>query len=201
MSLYTPALFRAEPDFGWKLAADHPFALLIVPPEPLVSPIPFVVDREARVLIGHVARANPIASRIDGARATVVFQGPHAYVSPRWYTQPAAQVPTWNYVSAVLSGTARALDRDALAAMLERLAETFEPDDGWRTSMLDPTFFDGLLRGIVGFSIAVDHIDAKQKLSQNRSPEDRAGVIEGLAGAGEDDLVARMRAIAPEGER
>ncbi len=179
--MYVPFSFAASDATGWRIAAENPFGLLLVPPEPLVAPLPFAVDSARSLLRAHVARANPVAERIDGTSMRVVFSGPHAYVTPRFYAEPTAEVPTWNYVSATASGRARVLERAELVALLDELASTFEPEDGWRPSLLSQAFADSLMDAIVGFEIQVDDMRAKLKLSQNRSAVDRRGVRAGLA--------------------
>jgi transcriptional regulator len=196
--MYVPALFAADEDAGWRIAAQHPFGLLIVPPDPVIAPVPFAVDPKARTLLAHVARDNPAADALDGKNVQVYFGGPHAYVSPTWYQRPDAQVPTWNYAAAHASGKARVLDDGELRSLLAELARIFEPAGGWDPSVLDAKFFDGLRRGIVGFAIEAPSIRAKLKLSQNRSEADRRGVMDGLSARdapGDGALLEEMRAL------
>jgi transcriptional regulator len=112
----------------------------------------------------------------------VVFQGPHAYVSPTWYvTSPA--VPTWNYAVVHAYGTAR-LREDAtfIAGVVEDLTRRYEDhrERGWSTDALPEESYGKLLSAIVGFEIPVSRCEAKFKLGQNRPAADRAGAIAGL---------------------
>jgi transcriptional regulator len=194
--MYVPSEFSARAAMGWQVAREHPFALLLVPPEPVVAHLPFVVDAETNRVLAHVARASSIARRIDGTTVRVVFAGPHGYITPRWYAHPREQVPTWNYVTAVATGVARLLDRSELLTLLERLAGTFEPPDGWQTSWLDPELRDSLAEDIVGFEVAVSEMRPKLKLSQNRTAEDRQRVMDALQARdapGDAELLAWMR--------
>ena len=53
-----------------------------------------------------------------------------------------------------------------------------------------------MMTGIVGFNIEIERLEGKFKLGQNRSAEDRAGVIQGLAGedgAGAVELAEMIR--------
>src|SRR5207244_7026689 len=125
--------------------AEHGFALLItVEPEsglPFVTHQPLLYDREAGPhgrLLGHIARANPQWRHFAaGKQALAVFQGPHAYVSPTWYTVKPA-VPTWNYAAVHAYGTPRLIeDEAAVRALLARLARTYEAGNPLPWSMAD----------------------------------------------------------------
>lgn len=175
--MYVPSVFRGDEALGWELAADEPFGLLLAQDD--VAPLPFVVDRERRVLRGHTARTNPIVR--DGVRASVVFSGPHGYVTPRWYAAPREQVPTWNYVIARVVGRVTVLGATETARVLDELCARFEPEGGYDPSWIDPALHDELLGAIVGFEIAADRVEVKLKLSQNRSADDRRRVREGFA--------------------
>jgi transcriptional regulator len=145
------------------------------------TPIPFVLDRDAgpfgRVRF-HVARANPIASRLDGARASLLVVGPHRYVSPAWYASRSEHVPTWNYLVVVGEGIARRLDRDETLAQVRDLALAHEEgEDPWSPDELEPGLRDDLLRGIVAFAMPLDVLVGKAKCSQNREREDRDRVL------------------------
>lgn len=205
--MYLPRIFEeGSRERLFELVDAHPFATLVaVAPsgEPEIAHAPVLLDRDAlggARLVGHVARANPLASLVAaGARVTAVFHGPHGYVSPRWYGAPREQVPTWNYVVVHVEGTSRALAQDELRVELDRLARRFEAnaDDPWELDDLAPSFVDDLARGIVGFTIAIERLRGKAKLSQNRSSEDHARVIDALeARGGADDhaMAAWMRA-------
>src|SRR5580704_6159043 len=113
--MYIPADF-AEPDIARARALmnAHSFGMLVVPSSdgaPEVGHIPFLIDPEPAPfgrLRAHVALGNPIAARLASApRVVAVFQGPHAYVTPRWYEEPAANVPTWNFTAVHAHGVAR----------------------------------------------------------------------------------------------
>jgi transcriptional regulator len=159
------------------------------------SHVPLLWDPGRRLLSGHLARPNPQAAQlVDGAEALAIFHGPHGYVSPRWYgTHPA--VPTWNYATVHAYGTVRRVeDEAALSRLVTDLAEFYESgqEAPWRFADVPADFARGLLRGIVGFEIAVTRLEGKFKLSQNRSAADRAGVVAGLRREG--DAAARATA-------
>lgn len=138
-------------------------------------------------VIAHLARANDHWRSITpGAPALLICGGPQAYVSPSWYASKAEHgrvVPTWNYSAVHLSGTAVVHhDLDWLRAAVTRLTEQHEHgrSDPWAVDDAPEQFVAGQLRGIVGVEIRVERIEAKAKLSQNRSTADREGVVSAL---------------------
>lgn len=163
-----------------------------------VNHLPLLVERSESgevVLLGHMARANPLRKRFvgGGGDVTVVFQGPHTYVTPRWYPD-AMNVPTWNYAVVHAFGAAHLVeDFEGVERILSKTVELFESreSDPWKYE-LPEEFRRDLVRAIVGFEIRVSKLDAKFKLSQNREPADWKGVIEGLA-TRSDEMSAKVR--------
>jgi transcriptional regulator len=208
-SLYSPHAFvETDADRIHVLVETYDFATLVaVTPDggAEIAHLPFLLDRpsgsaderaderakgKGRLLV-HVARANPIwRTALAGAPLTVVFQGPHGYVSAGWYEEPARQVPTWNYAVVHVHGRAQGpMDTETLLAMLDRLARRQEASSArpWRIEDMDPDTREGLAKGIVGFTIPIERIEAKFKLSQNRTADDRARVREALNERGRPD--------------
>jgi transcriptional regulator len=138
-------------------------------------------------VIAHLARANEHWKQIaDDQPALLVVTGPQAYVSPTWYATKAEHgrvVPTWNYSVVQLTGRATVHDDvDWLQGALDELVERHEGhrEAPWRSSDAPEKYLRGQLRAIVGLELAVERVEAKAKLSQNRSDADRAGVVAGL---------------------
>lgn len=165
-----------------------------------IAHIPFILAPAEPFgrLRGHLARANPIAAMLERPLpVTAVFLGPHAYVSPRWYEDPRNNVPTWNYAVVHVHGTARRIDetRDVIA-LLTDLTARFEGDGAgrWSVGGLAPERLAGLLRGITAFTLEVERVESKRKLSQNRPLTDRTGVVAGLRGRGigDDEALAAL---------
>jgi len=197
--VYIPKHFEA-PDVAWchGLIRREPFAILIGIDRtgaPFATHLPVLLDEAPTplgTLLGHVARPNPQWQLFAPDRPVlVVFPGAHAYVSPSWYGQHPS-VPTWNYVAVHAYGVPRVIeDAGRVRALIDRLVRTFE--DGrpapWRMDGLPADYLDSMLRGIVAFEIPIDRLEGKAKLSQNRSPDDRARVRTALVT--EDDPLAR----------
>ena len=201
--MYIPSAFRADDRAAlYELIERHGFGTLVTVLDgaPFATHLPFVLDRGRGVLLGHVARANPHWRAFDGAaEALVIFQGPHAYVSPSWYaTAPA--VPTWNYAAVHVYGVPRLLDEAELRDLLDRLVSRYEAgrERPW-TMDLPPDYLRKMLQAIIGFEVPIERIEGKFKLNQNRSSEDRAGVIAALSAGGAEEraLAEFMARFAP----
>ncbi len=192
--MYVPPAFEQS-----DLAACHGlieangFGTLVSAPAGTAAPeathLPFLLDRTRGpkgMLTGHMARANPNRELL-GAEALVIFQGPHAYVSPSWY-EDAPAVPTWNYLAVHAYGTPEIIDDPAaVRAVLARLVALHEAAPGapWKLDSLPCDFVDDMVRGIVAFEIPIARLEGKWKLSQNRSVADREGVIRALHAQGD----------------
>ncbi|TAL13099.1 MAG: FMN-binding negative transcriptional regulator [Chloroflexota bacterium] len=143
------------------------------------------------VLRGHLARPNGQWSEVDGdgegARAVAIFHGPDAYVSPSLYEEKARTgrvVPTWNYVVIVVHGTLITHDdTDWLLDHVRKLVDRHEAarPEPWSIDDAPDGYIRGQAKGIVGLELRIDRIEAKRKLSQNRSDADVAGVIEAFS--------------------
>jgi transcriptional regulator len=151
---------------------------------PFVSHLPFIFDHAAGSngkLLCHMARANPQWQHFSSCgEVLAIFQGPHAYVSPSWYSSPG--VPTWNYAVVHLRGKPRFIESESeLEALVVRLTHIYESvmPNPWKPNLAGERRAK-LLNMIVGFEIEVTYIQAKFKLSQNRPPEDQQSVIEKL---------------------
>lgn len=139
-------------------------------------------------LQGHIARANPLAKRLNTPLPTlVVFQGESAYVSPNYYPTKAVNpkvVPTWNYQAVHVNGLMTAIDDGTWKLdLLQRLTKAHEQTQAkpWQINDAPSTFIEGLNKAIVGIEISIDNLQAKYKLSQNQSVENQQGVANGLA--------------------
>ncbi len=201
-----PAFVEDRPDVLHAFIREHPLGLLITAGDGgiVANPVPFqlVVEGEGVVLRAHLSRANPQLADLDGGDCLVVFQGPHAYVSPSWYAAKAEThkvVPTWNYIVVQAHGRARRTDDAAwLRAQIEALTTTHEAgrSEPWAVSDAPDAFIAAQLKGIVGVEIPVTRLEGKWKLSQNRNAADRAGVTEGLRADGQPEVAAAVAAAS-----
>jgi transcriptional regulator len=187
-AMYNPENFKeTNPERVTALIDGHSFGMLVTAPGgvPFVSHLPFIFERSADSqgkLLGHMARANPQWQHFEvSSEVLVVFQGPHAYVSPSWYSSPG--VPTWNYAVVQLRGIPRLIEGESeLEALVEQLTHVHESHlpNPW-TPNLTGERRSKLLNMIVGFEIEITDIQGKFKLSQNRPPEDQRSVVDKLS--------------------
>jgi len=156
------------------------------------SHLPVIYRACEGVLAGHLARANPHRDRAGEGEAMMIFEGASAYVSPNGYPSKLENgrvVPTWNYEVVHVYGKIRWRDEtDWLLANVTDLTNRFEAGQPkpWAVSDAPGDFIDRLLRAVVGVELRVDRVEAKRKLSQNRSEADRLGVIATLAASPSD---------------
>lgn len=159
-------------------------------------------DRDDLTVVGHVGKPDDLILGLGERELMLVVQGPHGYISPSWYGDVAA-VPTWNFVSAHLTGVPEILSPDENLRVLDRLVEHFErrvsePRMLWERPN-DATFVERLERGTVGFRMTPTKVVAKRKLSQNKTPDVVETIIAELSGDGsyaQPELAAEMRRAA-----
>jgi transcriptional regulator len=203
--MYVPAHFAADDDAVDDLLSRQRAADLVTagPAGLEATMLPFVYDRDAGTLAGHFARNNEHWRHVDGSQALVIVRGPDCYVTPSWYPSKAEHgrvVPTWNYVTAHVHGTVTIRDDVVwLADLVRRLTDHHERARAvpWSVDDAPEKFVAGPLRAIVGVEVAIDRIEAKFKLSQNRPAADVAGVIAGLRAEGDDEGAAAVEAQRP----
>lgn len=191
--MYVPDRFRETDRRAIRaFMRGHSFATLVTVDgnRPVATHVPVVVrdgPGDGMVLEGHVSRQNPQGSTFGtGREALVIFPGPHAYVSAGWYRGPA--VPTWNYMSVHAYGTASVVEESGLLGILQRLVEANERggSTGYSLEGLPEGYVEGLMKGIVGFTIDVVRLEASFKLSQNTAPESYERVIVELGRRGDE---------------
>lgn len=210
--MYTPAHFaETRLDVLHALIVAQPLGTLVtLTPRGLeANHIPFellppTTNAPHGTLHAHVARANAVwkDSRPD-MEALVIFQGPQTYITPSWYveTKPATGkvVPTWNYCVVHAHGPLRVIeDREWLRRQIERLVRRHEASQPapWHVSDAPADFIEKQLAAIVGIEIPIARLEGKWKVSQNRSPADRAGVVAGLQASPERDAAAMAQLVA-----
>lgn len=147
----------------------------------------------------HISRGNGLVRGLDGTTALAVVNGPDGYVSPRWDGDPAASVPTWNYVAVELEGRVRRMDEEGLIGLLEALSARHEgrlPAPAWTLDKLAAPRRRQLMAGIAGFEMEIAAWRPTFKLSQNKDAADRESMAAGLAASGASGIAALMRGMA-----
>lgn len=206
--MYTPNTFEInDQNEICGFIRQYSFATLFSwKPEPEVTHLPLLLNETADglTLTGHLAKANHHWKSADSNEVLVVFQGPHAYISPTWYGEGPA-VPTWNYSVVHARGQFKVIDD--LAAnqqVLQRYVTEFESNHvhshsrpspkPWTTDGQSDEFLESLSQAVVSFSIQIESLTAKWKLSQNQTAERQQSVIAGLRArnSSQDVEVAQM---------
>jgi transcriptional regulator len=193
--VYIPEHFRVQ-DHSDAIAfmRANPFAILISSTDdgPFATHLPVFIQQEGDRLVirGHVAKANPHWRYLEQNPACMtIFHGPHAYVSATNYVT-RENVPTWNYGAVHVYGNAQTFaSPEDLQGVLHQLIGTFEPAYAEQWGSLSETYRERMLSHIVGLEIAVTKIEAKFKLSQNRTRDEQSNVIASL-GKAEDTAVS-----------
>jgi transcriptional regulator len=179
-----------------ELIRAHPLgALVTLTPSGLdANHIPFEVDPAPApfgTLRGHIARANPLWRDFSrDVEVLAIFQGPGTYISPSWYPtkkETAKVVPTWNYAVVHAHGALRVIDDHAwLRGFVEKLTNRHEAArrDPWKVTDAPADFIEKQVGAIIGLEIPITRLIGKWKVSQNRPPHDRDGVVRGLSQEG-----------------
>lgn len=186
--MYIPKQFKEEDQKEIEaLVREFGFAILVSVKDnlPIATHIPLELQKDENgnwLLHGHVARANPQWKNFESnSDVLVIFSGPHAYVSPSWYTQK--NVPTWNYRAVHAYGKVRIVVADELQNMLKKLMARYENAHAENHQSYEEIPYKTLevdLRSVVGFEIKVECIEATRKLSQNMDAESHENIIEQL---------------------
>lgn len=188
--MYSPPYNRSD-DRAEQLAfmRANGFALLVTGTGGALhaSHLPVVVTERdgALVLEMHMARANPQWREFFDDEVLVVFHGPHAYVSPRWYEEKE-RVPTWNYAAIHAYGSVSVSgEREAKQAAQARLVGTYDPEWLPEFERLPEAYLRRMLEGIVTFEIRVTRLETRWKLSQNRGRREQELIAAQLERSGD----------------
>ena len=189
--MYVPKSFELKnEDKIFSIIERHAFGQLIsqVNGRLFSTHLPFLVSNDRKTLIGHMSIQNPQHKELVGQELLVTFEGAHDYVSPSWYA--SSGVPTWNYQAVHVYGKGILItNEDQMRDVVVQLSNKYESalPTPW-----EPVLREGILKGFVVFEIEIQEIQAKQKLSQNRSRDDQEGAIEGLKQYGSESLAKVM---------
>ncbi len=197
--MYQPAYHR-EDDLAKQhaLILARPLGLLITNGQGglTANPVPFRLHpslSKLGTLRAHLARANPQWRDAESLREVlVVFQDTDAYITPSWYEtkrESGKVVPTWNYATVHAYGAVRVIEeREWLRQLVDDLTSTHEAGRvaPWAVADAPAEYIDQMMLAIVGIEINISRIEGKWKVSQNRSAEDRAGIVTGLRATGDE---------------
>jgi transcriptional regulator len=205
--MYIPAHFAASAETVTELLLNHGAGDLVTLTEDglLATMLPFLYEPAVPALYGHVARNNSQWSKQTIGESLAIVRGPDAYVSPAWYESKREHgrvVPTWNYVTAHVYGRLIVHDDPAwVEDVVRRLTVKHEGvrvgsgsgAPAWSVDDAPRKFIEGQLRAIVGIELQITRIEAKSKLSQNRTVPDVEGVIAGLSALGDERMSVAVK--------
>ena len=199
--MYIPHYYKNENVEEIKeFLAQHSFGILInqLDGKPWATHTPLELDKDSEgndILVGHIAKANPQWRAFDPeSKVLCIFNGPHAYISSSWYQEE--EVPTWNYIAVHIYGTLKILSEEETMSFLHKLVDKYEKDSDSPISLHDmsPQTLRQV-KGVVGFTIKIEEIQAAYKLSQTRS-QDHGRILEELGNrkdAGSQLIAKNMR--------
>jgi transcriptional regulator len=207
--MYVPEHFATDPQAVDALLGNLNAADLITVTDDglLATFLPLLYEPslgEHGALVGHLARNNDQWRRTAIGEALVIAHEVDGYISPSYYAAKAEHgrvVPTWNYVTAHVYGELIVHDDvEWLSGLVRRLTERHEAEreHPWSVDDAPAAYVAGQLRAIVGVELRISRIEAKAKLSQNRSGADIDGVIEGLEHDGQKAHAEAVREARPE---
>jgi len=203
--VYIPE-FNREEDRATILAfmRANPFAILVsnIDGVPFATHLPLLIEDAGDHIVvqGHMAKANAHwKSMKEGEESLIIFHGPHAYISPSLY-ENRESVPTWNYAAVHVYGEPTLFtDEESLRATLHRMVDTFESSYMAQWSGLSDQYQSRMMKHIVGFDIKVKRLEAKFKLSQNRTKGEQSRVIQALNQSKDSNISGVAQLMQQEG--
>lgn len=162
------------------------------------TPVEIVETENGWTIYGHISRANPQKKTFGDNEALLIFQGAHAYISARWYTE--VDVPTWDYMIVHVYGKVREIQGDELYTILSRLVENHEPNSSYRLEGLPQDMVQKEIKGVFGFAMEVTRVDGGYKLSQGKTEEERMNIASELEKRGDKDSKVIAEEIRKQGK-
>jgi transcriptional regulator len=205
-TMYVPEIFEiTDPKIIEQFIKENGFGTLITAssPFPVGTHIPMLLETNAigdKVLTGHISKENPQGLDFEKSPQVlaIFLSSIHQYISSSWYNHPNA--PTWNYISVHVSGNLKIIEGDTLWKAVSQLTDKYEQQSKCPVSLETlPKSVQRQMNGIIGFEISIHKIEAAFKLSQNRSQEDFANILNELRLS--KDLMASLMADCMERNR
>lgn len=183
--MYIPNSFKFE-NRAEKIAfmKRYSFATIVTSKDniPFATQLPFIIDDKSETLLlsAHFSISNEQANYIEQNTSLVIFNEPHAYISPAHYDKQES-VPTWDYIAVHAYGKAKIIgEESAKANLLERMIKFYEQSYLAQWNSLSDKFKTGMMRGIVAFELEVTDLQGQKKLSQNKTEVERQRIVEHL---------------------
>lgn len=174
--MYTPSAFESPNHHAViELIKENSFATLIhvLGHQPMISHLPLILAPNEQHLIGHLAKANPHSQQLEQGEYTAIFQGAHDVITTNHHF--ISRIPTWNYAVVHVSGACQIVhDISQQQSLLAQIHHRFDPNP------FDAELFERMRQAVVFFTLSVERIEAKFKLSQNRQPAEILRTIEAM---------------------
>ncbi len=189
--MFTPQEFLPQdPAFVINHIKANPFGLLITrhSDQMMGTHLPFLVQQNPNgySLLGHIAAQNPQNQTFAG-ESLAIFTGPHAYISPRWYSAHQ-NVGTWNYTAVHVYGEIVFFsDNQRVMSFFKQLYQTFDPLALPHLESQDPQYLQNLFSYLRCFEFKINRIEATAKLSQNKTLPDRSNIAKHLQAINTDN--------------
>jgi len=199
-----PSFTLAETDAIKRLIRENPWGIMVSDTSSglVASHYPMLVDetREEISIVSHVGRPDEELHELGRHEILVIIQGPNGYVSPGWYDPAKPEVPTWNFVTAHLSGVPEILSDEenwrVLGALVDHFENRMPSPHRMAGTPENEAYARRTMAGTVGFRLTPTKIVAKNKMSQNRPAETVDRIVDELSGDGpyaSSALAAEMR--------
>ncbi len=150
---------------------------------PVATHLPFLIEKhdEKIYLLSHFAKGNIQWQGIEDKIVLVIFNEPHAYISPRHY-ESELNVPTWNYIAVHAYGKVNLVTaQQKVMNLLETTINNYEAAYKTQWDGLPENYKEKLANGIVAFEVEVTEIQGKKKLSQNKNITEQQNIIKELS--------------------
>lgn len=159
---------------------------------PIATHLPFVITTKNKkiTLLSHMAKANKQTNNFNKSNVLVVFQEPHAYISPKCYNNKT-NVPTWNYYAVHVYGKVEV--KNAYSEKIELLEKSifeYEPNyiNQWKN--IDNEYKKHMCQHIEVFDVLVYDLEIAKKLSQNKTKTEKENIIKYLKNQNSDNSLA-----------
>jgi transcriptional regulator len=162
-------------------------------------PVEVVESEDGWTIYGHISRANEQKNTFGEQEALLIFQGPHTYISARWYTN--VNVPTWDYMIVHVYGKVREIQGDELYSVLSRLVKKHEANSAYRLEELPQDMVQKDIKGIFGFAVDVTRIEGGYKLSQGKTEQERQNIAGELEKRGDENSKEIAEAIRKQNKK
>lgn len=151
--------------------------------KPIATHLPFLVEEREQqlVLISHLALENEQWKTFAEQTCLVIFSEPHAYISPSLYDKEL-NVPTWNYLAVHAYGKAKIIeDASQIRSILNQTVHHYEEAYVAQWNRLPEEYKTRLSKGIVAFEMKVTDLQAKKKISQNKTTAEQNRITDYLS--------------------